>query len=142
MRRSTRGRSTPADDLGLTQRSREILEWAISTFVTTRQPVGSRKIARRSREHLSAATVRNILAHLEEQGLVRQRHTSAGRVPTDSGYRFYVDYLLGSRKRTRSLPEIEARLRQAAMAGDMLENVSQELSRASHHVAFAITPAA
>src|SRR5512146_951761 len=78
----------------LDERSREILERAISTFVTTGKPVGSRNIAKKSREHLSAATIRNIMADLEEMGYLRQPHASAGRIPTDKAYRFYVDYML------------------------------------------------
>jgi heat-inducible transcriptional repressor len=125
----------------LTERQRRILARLVAEYIEQGEPVSSGWLAEHSALGLSSATVRNILTRLEEQGLVRQRHTSAGRVPTDSGYRFYVDYLLGSRKRTRALPEIEARLRQAATVGDLLENVSHELSRASHQVAFALTPA-
>src|SRR5207253_2490843 len=90
---------------------------------------------------VSPATVRNILARLEEQGLVRQPHTSAGRVPTDSGYRLYVDWLLGARRRTKRRPEVEARLRRAGTVGELMENVSHELSRASHTIGFALAPA-
>ena len=125
----------------LSERQRRILARLVAEYIEQGEPVSSAWLAGHSSLGLSSATVRNILARLEEYGLVRQRHTSAGRVPTDSGYRFYVDYLLGSRKPTRVLPEVEARLRQAATVGDLLENVSHELSRASHHVAFAMTPA-
>ncbi len=84
--------------LTLDERSREILQWAISTFISTGKPVGSRTIARRSHEHLSAATVRNIMADLEEMGYLRQPHASAGRVPTDKAYRLYVDSMLEKRE--------------------------------------------
>ena len=76
------------------ERNREILHWVIATFIVTGRPVGSRKIARHSKEQLSAATVRNIMADLEEMGYLHQPHASAGRVPTDKAYRFYVDCLL------------------------------------------------
>src|SRR5690606_21796575 len=82
--------------------------------------------------------VRNILARLEEQGLVRQPHTSAGRVPTDHGYRLYVDELLGARRRPKAAPELEARLRKSASMGDLLAHASQELSQASHQVGLAV----
>ncbi len=88
---------------------------------------------------LSSASVRTILAHLEEQGFLRQPHTSAGRVPTDSGYRLYVDWLVETRKRVKATAEVEARLRRAGTMGDLLDHVSQELSRASHHIGFAMT---
>ena len=84
--------------LTLDDRAREILQWAISTFITTGKPVGSRTIARRSHEHLSAATVRNIMADLEEMGYLRQPHPSAGRIPTDKAYRLYVDSMLEKRE--------------------------------------------
>src|SRR5260221_10313098 len=122
----------------LTERQRRILPRLVGEYIEQGEPVSSAWLAEHSALGLSSPTVRNILARLEEHGLVRQRHTSAGRVPTDSGYRLYVDLLLGTRKRVRALPEVEARLRQAATVGDMLENVSHELSRASHHVGFAM----
>jgi heat-inducible transcriptional repressor len=90
---------------------------------------------------LSSATVRHILATLEEQGLVRQPHTSAGRIPTDSGYRLYVDTLLEGRRKPRPSLEVEARLRRVATVSELLEHASHELSRASQQVGFAIEPA-
>ena len=89
---------------------------------------------------VSSATLRNILARLEEQGYVRQPHTSAGRVPTDLGYRCYVDQLLAERRSSRPAPQVEARLRRAGTVDDLLSHVSQEVSRASHQVGFAIAP--
>jgi len=83
-----------ASDYLVNERFREILHWVIATFILTGKPVGSRSVARHSREQLSAATVRNIMADLEEMGYLQQPHASAGRVPTDKAYRFYVDYLL------------------------------------------------
>lgn len=80
------------------------------------------------------------MARLEEQGYVRQPHTSAGRVPTDLGYRLYVDQLVAERKSTRPAPQVEARLRRAGTVESLLAHVSQEVSRASHQVGFAIAP--
>jgi heat-inducible transcriptional repressor len=127
---------TPTPDL--TERQRRILARLVSEYIEQGEPVSSAWLAENSGLGLSSATVRHILAHLEEQGLLRQPHTSAGRVPTDSGYRLYVDRLLGSRKRARPAPEVEARLRRAGTVGDILESVSHELSRASHHIGFAM----
>ena len=76
------------------ERSREMLALLIGTHITTGEPVGSRTISRMSSEGLSPATVRNIIADLEEAGYLEQPHTSAGRVPSDKGYRFYVDHIL------------------------------------------------
>src|SRR5215813_7777980 len=125
----------------ITDRQRRILARLVAEYIEQGEPVSSAWLADHSALGLSSATVRNILARLEEQGLVRQPHTSAGRVPTDSGYRLYVDWLLGSRKRARRLPDVEARLRRAGTVGELLENVSHELSRASHTIGFAMAPA-
>ena len=126
----------------LTERQRRILARLVAEYIDQGEPVSSGWLAERSALGLSSATVRNILARLEEQGLVRQPHTSAGRVPTDSGYRLYVDRLLGARKPARPLADVAARLRQEASVGNLLEHATQELSRASHHIGFALAPAA
>jgi len=76
------------------ERKRDILEAIIHCYTLTAQPVGSRTIERKYSLGLSAATIRNTMADLEEMGYVAQPHTSAGRVPTESGYRFYVDQLV------------------------------------------------
>jgi heat-inducible transcriptional repressor len=128
---------TPSSDI--TDRQRRILARLVAEYIEQGEPVSSAWLADNSGLGLSSATVRNILARLEEQGLLRQPHTSAGRVPTDSGYRLYVDRLLGSRKRTRPSADVEARLRRAGTVGDVLESVSHELSRASHQVGFAMS---
>jgi len=126
----------------LTERQRRILGRLVAEYIEQGEPVSSAWLAEHSALGVSSATVRNILARLEEHGLVHQPHTSAGRVPTDSGYRLYVDGLLESRKRSRPLPDIEARLRRHGTVGDLFENASSELSRASHHIGFALAPAA
>jgi heat-inducible transcriptional repressor len=82
------------------------------------------------------------MARLEEMGYVRQPHTSAGRVPTDLGYRIYVDQLLAERRAARLAPDVEERLRRAGTVEDVLSHASQEISRASQQVGFAIVPAA
>lgn len=124
-----------------TERQRRILSRLVAEYIEQGEPVSSAWLAEHSDLGLSSATVRNILARLEEQGLVHQPHTSAGRVPTDSGYRLYVDGLLGARKKPRVTPELEARLRRSGTVGDLLEHASQELSRASQHIGFALEPA-
>ena len=82
----------------LNPRSGRILATVVREYIHTGEPVASMVIARRGAVQVSSATIRNILAKLEEQGFVRQPHTSAGRVPTDRGYRFYVDLLLESHR--------------------------------------------
>jgi heat-inducible transcriptional repressor len=75
-------------------RSQAILRAVIEEYVTTAQPVGSLALVQRYRLGVSSATVRNILAELEMAGLLRHPHTSAGRMPTDAGYRFYVESIV------------------------------------------------
>jgi heat-inducible transcriptional repressor len=127
-------------------RTREILNAAIRTYVATGEPVGSRTLARLSREGISAATVRNIMADLEEAGYFHQPHTSAGRVPTDKGYRFYVDNLIGQYRLSkqdeariqRGLLDEETSLRPEAL----MERVSRLLSLISDNVGVAVSPSA
>jgi len=125
----------------MTDRQCQILATLVGEYIEQGEPVSSAWLAQRSTLGLSSATVRNILARLEEQGLVRQPHTSAGRIPTDSGYRLYVDQLLGARRQRQPLPEFVARLRRTGTVGDLLEHASQELSRASQQIGFAVAPA-
>ena len=78
----------------LDERKVKILNAVIQTYLDTGEPVGSRTIAKNSDLHLSSATIRNEMSDLEEDGYIVQPHTSAGRIPTDKGYRFYVNHLL------------------------------------------------
>jgi heat-inducible transcriptional repressor len=75
-------------------RAQQLLRTLVECYVRDGQPVGSRTLTRESGLSLSAATIRNVMADLEEQGFVASPHTSAGRVPTDKGYRYFVDALL------------------------------------------------
>src|SRR5512135_1556990 len=121
--------------LDLDERSREILQWAISTFVATGRPVGSRKLARHSREQLSPATIRNIMADLEEMGYLRQPHPSAGRIPTDMGYRLYVDTMLDKRQispQERHL--IDTSLMTEDTPDQLMARTSQVLSHVSRNL--------
>ena len=81
-------------DDSLSDRARHLLRVLVESYIREGQPVGSRSLSRDSGLNLSAATVRNVMADLEEYGFVTSPHTSAGRVPTDKGYRFFVDTLL------------------------------------------------
>ena len=123
----------------LPERDRRILGVVVSAYIEQCEPVSSLWLAK-GRLGVSSATLRNVLARLEEQGYVRQPHTSAGRVPTDLGYRNYVDNVLAERRASRPAPNVEARLRRAGSVDDLLSHVSQEVSRASHQVGFAIAP--
>jgi heat-inducible transcriptional repressor len=123
----------------LPERDRRILGVLVHAYIDQGEPVSSLWLANRG-FGVSSATLRNIMARLEDLGFVRQPHTSAGRVPTDLGYRLYVDQLLAERKSSRPTPQVEARLRRAGTVETLLSHVSQEISRASHQVGFAIAP--
>ena len=123
------------------ERNREILNWVIATFIMTGKPVGSRKVARQSSEQLSAATVRNIMADLEELGYLRQPHASAGRIPTDKAYRFYVDYLLKRRdisQKDRDIIDRDLRLEDST--DHLMARASQVLSRVSKNIGIVVSP--
>lgn len=94
----------------LTEREKSILRYVIHQFIITASPVGSRNISRRYNIGLSPASVRNIMSDLEDVGLLNHPHTSAGRVPTDLGYRIYVDSLMepvNLNKKEKKLIEVE-----------------------------------
>src|SRR5919106_4029332 len=102
----------------LPERHRRILAVLVQAYIEQGEPVSSLWLAGRG-FGVSSATLRNLLSRLEEQGYVRQPHTSAGRVPTDRGYRLYVDQLLTERPAARTAPEVEARLRRAGSVQDL-----------------------
>src|SRR6201993_1096298 len=85
---------TPSPIYELNERSREIFRVIIDGYVATGEPVGSRTLSRRLGQNLSPATIRNVMADLEELGLLYAPHTSAGRLPTEAGLRLYVNGLL------------------------------------------------
>ncbi|MBV9772836.1 MAG: heat-inducible transcription repressor HrcA, partial [Gemmatimonadetes bacterium] len=84
----------------LNEREHHVLDAVIRTYVETAEPAGSRTLTRRFRLGVSPATVRNTMSDLEEKGYLYHPHTSAGRVPTDRAYRFFVDSLIGSPRLT------------------------------------------
>src|SRR5688572_31562711 len=109
----------------LPERDRRILGALVQAYIDHGEPISSLWLASRG-FGISSATLRNVLARLEEQGYVRQPHTSAGRVPTDLGYRCYVDQLLTARRTSRPAPQVEARLRRAGTVDDLLSHARSE----------------
>src|SRR5471032_490212 len=125
-------------------RSKRVLAALVREYITSGEPVASSLLVTAAGLGVSSATVRSILARLEEDGFVAQPHTSAGRVPTDRGYRFYVDLLLESKRPGRAATAVEARLRRDSpdrLIDSLLPQVSHMLSQASRTVGFAIRPA-
>jgi heat-inducible transcriptional repressor len=134
----------PSGITALDQRSRDIFTRLVETYLQTGEPVGSRTISRVLPGALSPASVRNVMADLEEAGLVFSPHTSAGRLPTELGLRFYVDALLqvnplASEERAK----IEARVTQSNRARsveEILTDTSNVLSGLSHCAGVVVVP--
>jgi heat-inducible transcriptional repressor len=125
-------------------RSKRVLSALIREYIATGEPVASSLLVTAAGLGVSSATVRSILARLEDEGYVQQPHTSAGRIPTDRGYRFYVDLLLESKRSTRTASAVEARLRRdrsGSLPDSLLSQASHVVSQASRLFAFALKPA-
>jgi heat-inducible transcriptional repressor len=126
----------------LTARDREILKDVIHTYILSGEPVSSRAVAKHARHGVSAATIRNVMADLEEWGLLEQPHTSAGRVPSRSGYHLYIHSLMDA----RALPDEERRridgdLQVPAEADRLIGTTAQLLSRLTGQIGILVTPA-
>lgn len=109
---------------GLSDRKMKILHAVIQNYLETGEPVGSRTISKYTDLNLSSATIRNEMADLEEMGLIVQPHTSAGRIPTDQGYRLYVDHLM--EEKTREVAEMKDFMVQRV---DRLEQLLRQMAR-------------
>lgn len=124
--------TTRPDDLTLGDRERELLRALVHRYIQDGQPVGSRTLSRSTGVPVSAATVRNVMADLEDLGYLASPHTSAGRVPTDKGFRFYVDSLLHVQPLAdQSVEALRRRLVADAEASpeDLVDAASEVLSR-------------
>jgi len=116
--------------INLDARARTLLRTLIESYIRDGQPVGSRTLARTSGLSVSAATVRNVMADLEDMGLIHAPHTSAGRVPTPAGYRLFVDSLLEVRKPSaEEIREIQAGFDPGASTQDLMDTASNVLSQ-------------
>jgi heat-inducible transcriptional repressor len=130
----------------MNDRAKRVLATLVREYIASGEPVASSALVMAAGLGVSSATVRSILARLEEEGYVQQPHTSAGRIPTDKGYRFYVDLLLEAKRNSRAaISAVEARLRRDShhrgLLDTLLPHVSHVLSQASRSVGFAIRPA-
>jgi heat-inducible transcriptional repressor len=127
----------------LPRRERDILVAVVRQFIETGAAVGSKTVARKLPEPLSSATIRNVMASLESLGYLSQPHISAGRVPTDKAYRYYVDRTVSSFRLTPATEEyIHERLRVESGALEaMMSSASRLLSEVSHNVGLALAPA-
>lgn len=126
----------------LTEREKQVLFNLVNHYIQNADPVGSRVIANRFKMGLSSATIRNTLQDLEELGLVEQPHTSAGRRPTDNGYRFYVDYLLRPEKLSAREQKIikEVLLKEGRGINEMLGQTAKLLGDVTHQLGVSMAP--
>ena len=125
------------------RRRRGVLRAIIRQYVSRGTPVGSKAVAGKLEESLSSATIRNVMAELEGEGFLEQPHTSAGRVPTDKAYRFYVDHVAGeSRLGPATARYIDESLKAGSPAPEeLMLKTFHVLSRVSRQVAIVLGPA-
>jgi heat-inducible transcriptional repressor len=125
----------------LDERAKTLLKALVERYIADGQPVGSRTLSRASGLDLSPATIRNVMADLEELGLIASPHTSAGRVPTARGYRLFVDTMLTAQPREwgERPPEFEPQLR-PDQPQRVIANAAQVLSNLSHFVGVVTAP--
>jgi heat-inducible transcriptional repressor len=122
-------------------RPREILRLIIRSYVTSGEPVGSRTLAKAMEWKLSPATIRNIMSDLEDEGYLAQPHTSAGRIPSEKGYRFYVDNLADSGRLSKSDERYISRmLAESDSPEDVMSRTSVVLSTISKNVGIVVAP--
>lgn len=125
----------------LSEREKTILRYVIHQFILTAAPVGSRNIAKKYEIGLSPASVRNIMSDLEEAGFINHPHTSAGRIPTDKGYRFYVDSLMDIHHMKKSEKDyIKEKLEEAPETDDILRISSSLLTKITKQLACVTYP--
>jgi heat-inducible transcriptional repressor len=126
------------------QRKRHLLQWIVHYYIKTSRPVSSGLIAEEAGLDLSSATIRNILQDLEDEGYLAQPHTSAGREPTDKGYRFFVDYLSGvQRLAVGEKEKIEEQYaRRMGELDTLLAETSRLLSKVSGSAGIVLSPQA
>lgn len=114
----------------LTERAQHILKVLVEGYIQDGNPVGSRTLAKRSGLALSAATIRNVMADLEDAGYIRSPHTSAGRVPTSQGYRLFVDSLVQVQPmESQTVDSLQIQLNANQDAGTLVQSASNILSR-------------
>ena len=127
----------------LDERNKKVLCAVIQYYINTPGPVGSRVVTKKFHFGLSPATIRNTMSDLEEMGYLRQPHTSAGRVPTDSGYRFYVDSLATEKQHSHNALMAELNKKFEMIKKDInsfLDDASKMLSELSHYIGITMSP--
>jgi len=125
----------------MNERSQYLLKTLIERYIRDGQPVGSRTLAKEAEIALSSATIRNVMADLEDMGLIHAPHTSAGRVPTVQGYRLFVDTLLTIRPPdAQELQSLQSRMSPDSEPQDIIRRVSNMLSELTSMVGVVMVP--
>jgi heat-inducible transcriptional repressor len=126
---------------GLNERAQHLLKVLVERYISDGQPVGSRALSREAGLSLSPATIRNVMADLEDLGLITAPHTSAGRMPTVSGYRFFIDSLLTVKPLQQDvIRQFQRDLDPLDDAGDIVETASRLLSDVTHMAGLVTLP--
>src|SRR3954469_10492979 len=128
----------------LDERKTSILRAVVQEYIATAQPVGSTHVADAPGVQVSSATVRNEMAVLEQEGYLAQPHTSAGRVPTDKGYRFYVDHMAAPGRLEHDAEQRVGHFFETAHGRleELLHQTTNLLAQVTHHAALVVGPAA
>jgi heat-inducible transcriptional repressor len=135
------------DEIDLERRQREILATIIRQYVASGAPVGSKAVAEQFGDPLSSATIRSVMAQLEADGYLAQPHVSAGRVPTDKAYRYYVDHMVGALRLDEAIQQyihqyLSAEAQPAVQwAAQLMAKTSHVLAEVSHSVGLVLGPA-
>ncbi len=125
----------------LEPRFRDVLREIVLEYVSSGEPISSRSLAKSGRFGLSPATLRNVMADLEDLGFLHQPHTSAGRIPTDRGYRYFIDHLMRSRRLTQlEREQIDGEVGRADEVDEMMHDASRLLSKLSDQVGMVFMP--
>lgn len=127
----------------LSEREQQVLLYIVEQFVTTATPIGSRTLSKSTDLNLSPASIRNVMADLEERGLIGHPHTSAGRVPTDMGYRYYVNSIMPRielSSEERDFLEAQFEKEGSSAIHELIRSSSHILSRISQQLAIVAAP--
>ncbi len=125
----------------LDDRARDVLRAVVQEFISSGDPVGSQQLTRRGEFEVSPATMRNVLSDLESLGYLEKPHTSAGRIPTNQGYRFFVDSLLQLKSPSPADQQlIEAGLSMTSGVEERLQEAGKVLHQLSHHAGVVLIP--
>ena len=124
---------------GMDDRTTRVLRHIVEDYIATAEPVGSRTISKKMGQALSPATIRNIMADLEEAGYLAQPHTSAGRVPTGAGFRYYIDHLLSRQSLARGeMDQLHRAGEGSGPADELVRQVSRLLSNLAHQASVVV----